>query len=200
MKRNISVLFFTVFLFTSAQIVHAGTIQGKISVKGIRSPENTVVYIDKMAGTFPPPKEHAIVDQRNMSFIPHVLPIVAGTTVDFKNNDDVLHNVFTPDECAEKFNLGTWAKGGTRSFIYKNAGCRGVLLCNVHPEMEGWVVVLQNPHFCKTGKDGLYTIKNVPAGTYTLKAWLPKATGPDSKVTVPQNGSVTVDISMTRKR
>lgn len=184
----------------SANSVMAGTIKGKVKVRGLRSPKDVVVYIDKVEGEFKPPKEPAVMGQIKMVFIPHVLPIVAGTTVDFHNNDNVLHNVFTPDKCAEKFNLGTWAAGEVRSYTYKEVGCVSVILCNVHPEMEAWVVVLQNSYFYKTAKDGLFTIENVPAGKYTLKVWHKKAKGSPQEVTVPQEGEVSVDFKMKRKR
>ncbi len=187
-------------VFWSAGSTMAGTIKGKVKVRGLRSPRGVVVYIDRVEGEFKPPKEHAGMDQNKMVFIPHVLPIVAGTAVDFHNSDSVLHNVFTPDKCAEKFNLGTWAQGEVRSYTYKAAGCVSVILCNVHPEMEAWVVVLQNPYFYKTAKDGVFTIEDVPAGKYTLKVWHKKAKGPSQEVTVPQEGEVTVDFKMKRKR
>ncbi|MDP2643678.1 MAG: carboxypeptidase regulatory-like domain-containing protein [Desulfobacterales bacterium] len=178
----------------------AGTIKGKVTAKGIRNASNVVVYIDTMAGEFKPPEKHFAMDQKNMAFIPSVLPVLAGATVDFLNSDDVLHNVLTTNECAEKFNLGTWGKGESRSYTFKNTGCRAVMLCNVHPEMEGWVVTLQNPYFFKTGKDGAFIIENVPTGKYTLNVWHSKAEGPSQEVSVPQEGEVTVDFRMMRKR
>lgn len=188
------------FLLCAFNTANAGTIKGKVSVKGARNARNVVVYVDAMPGEFKPPQEHAVLDQKNMAFIPHVLPIVAGTTVDFLNNDNVLHNVFTSKECAEKFNLGTWGKGKSRSYQFKNPGCRAILLCKPHPQMEGWVVVLQNPYFFKTGKKGAFVIENVPAGTYTLNVWHKKAKGPSQEVTVAQDGEVVVDFMMKRKR
>ncbi len=200
MKKIILSLVFTGFVFWSAHSALAGTIKGKVKVRGLRNPGNVVVYIDKVEGEFKPPKEHAAMDQKSMVFTPHVLPIVVGTTVDFHNGDNVLHNVFTPDKCAEKFNLGTWPEGEIRSYTYKEVGCVSVVLCNVHPEMEAWVVVFQNPYFYKTAKDGVFTIENVPKGKYTLKVWHKKAKGPSQEVTVPQEGAVTVDFKMKRKR
>ncbi len=178
----------------------AGTIKGSVTVKGVRNARNVVVYIDTMAGEFKPPGKHAAMDQKNMAFIPSVLPVLTGTTVDFLNSDSVLHNVFTSSECAEKFNLGTWGKGESRSYTFQNTGCRSVMLCNVHPEMEGWVVVMQNTYFFRTGKDGAFAIENVPAGKYTLNVWHKKAGGSSQEVTVPQEGEVAVDFKMMRKR
>lgn len=190
----------TNFVFFSANATMAGTIKGQVKVRGLRSPKNVVVYIDRVERQFKPPKEHAIINQKEMVFHPHVLLIVAGTTVEFHNSDQVLHNVFTPDECAEKFNLGTWPEGGVRSYTFKQAGCEAVILCNVHPEMEAWVLVLQNPYFYKIDKDGVFAIENVPAGKYTLKVWHKKAKGPSREVTVPEKGKVTVNFKMKRKR
>lgn len=200
MKKISWMLLITGFLFWSTHSTFAGTIKGTVKIKGLRSPKDVVVYIDKIQGEFKPPKEHAVMDQKNMVFLPHVMPVVAGTTVDFRNSDPVLHNVFTPDECAEKFNLGTWAAGEARSYTYKKVGCVSVILCNVHPEMEGWVIVLQNPYFYKTGKAGTFVIENVPEGTYTLKVWHKKAKGPDKEVTISGTGEVNVDFMMKRKR
>lgn len=202
MKRSNTVLtaLLACFLIWHAHSAMAGTIKGKVKVRGLRSPKDVVVYIDKVEGEFKPPKEHAKMDQIKMVFTPHVLPIVAGTTVDFHNSDSVLHNVFTPDKCADKFNLGTWPEGEVRSYTYKKAGCVSVILCNVHPEMEAWVIVLQNPYFYKTDKDGIFKIENVPAGTYTLKVWHKKAKGPSQEVTVPEKGEVTMNFKMKRKR
>lgn len=171
----------------------AGDITGKVSVKRAKNSENVVVYIDKVKGkVFEPPKEHAVMDQKNLVFIPHVLPVVAGTTVDFLNSDDVLHNVFSPDYPGGKFNLGTWAKGIVKSYTFSTPGT-ATILCNVHPEMEAYVVVLQTPYFAISDKEGNFTIKNVPPGEYTLKVWHEKRKGKPQEVKVPEKGSVTVN-------
>ncbi|MCX6153438.1 MAG: hypothetical protein NT007_04680 [Candidatus Kapabacteria bacterium] len=158
---------------------HVDTDANKIKYKA-----NTVVYIDKAEGNFKVPMKNPEMNQTKLTFVPHVLPVLVGTTVNFLNNDDVLHNVFTPDACAGKFNLGSWKKGEIRSHKYDKAGCNSVLLCNVHPEMEGYVVVLQNPYFALTDKDGNFVIKNVPAGKYTIKVWNEKLKAADQQITV----------------
>ena len=87
----------------------AGEIHGKIACRGAKDCTDAVVYVAAIPGkTFPAPAEHAKMNQLNMTFVPRVLPVLAGTTVDFLNSDAVLHNVFTPDGCAGKFNRGTW--------------------------------------------------------------------------------------------
>ena len=177
----------------------AGDIKGKVRARGVKHSGDAVIYIEKIAGKkFEAPKEHAKMDQKNLVFTPHVLPVLAGTTVDYLNSDDVLHNVFTPDKCAEKFNLGTWPKGQTRSYTFKDPGCMSVMLCNVHPEMEAYIVVFENPYYAVSAKDGSYTIKNVPAGKYTLNIWHEKLKGESQEVSVAESGEVGVNFELKR--
>jgi len=185
--------------WSSSNPLFAGDIKGNVKAKGAKHSGDAVVYIDKIPGkTFMPPKEPALMDQKNLVFIPHVLPILAGTTVNYLNSDDVLHNVFTPDKCAERFNLGTWPKGQVRSYTFKEPGCVSVMLCNVHPEMEAYIVVLETPYFAVSAKDGAYVIKDVPAGKYTLRIWHEKLKGQEVSVEVPEKGDVTVDFQLKR--
>lgn len=177
----------------------AGDIKGKVKAVGAKNNANAVVYIERIEGKkFDPPKESARMDQKNLAFIPHVLPILAGTTVDYLNSDDVMHNVFSPDQCVEKFNLGTWPKGKSRSYTFKKPGCISVMLCNVHPEMEAFVLVLETPYFAVSAKDGAYTIKNVPAGKYELKIWHEKLKGSSTSAEVPGQGEVIADFELKK--
>ena len=114
------------------------------------------------------------MDQKNLVFRPHVLSVLVGTTVDFLNSDAVLHNVFSPDACADKFNLGTWPKGQTRATSSRR-NAWPTLLCKVHPEMEAYRGGRsRRPYFAVTKADGSYRIADVPDGTYTVKVWHPK--------------------------
>jgi len=152
----------------------AGDIKGKVSVQGIKSAANIAVYVDAIPDKkFDPPTQHVVVDQKKMEFIPRVVVVLQGTTVDFTNSDPVGHNVYWPSISGNKkltHNLGTWPKGEKKSFQFNDLGVAS-LLCNVHPEMSGYVVVVATPYSAVTDKDGNYEIKNVPAGKYTLKTW-----------------------------
>lgn len=183
----------------TGNLAFGGTIKGKVTAHGVRDNANAVVYIEKIPGkTFPAPKKHAEFDQKNLAFHPHVLPILVGTTVDFLNSDDVLHNVFSPDKCAGSLNLGTWPKGQIRSYTFTQPGCKAVILCNVHPEMEAWAVVLETPYFALSSKEGNYEMKDVPAGKYTLSIWHEKLKGPPQEITVPESGEVTANFDVKR--
>jgi len=154
--------------------VRANEIKGKVSVQGIKSAENIAVYVDVIPDKkFDAPGEHVVVDQRKMSFIPHVVVVQQGTTVEFLNSDPVGHNVYWPSISGNKklaHNLGPWPKGDKKPFQFNDLGTVS-LLCNVHPEMSGYIIVAPTPYFAVTDKDGNFEIKNVPVGKYTLKTW-----------------------------
>lgn len=159
---------------------------------------NNVIYIDHVDGNFSPPDKHPVMNQIGLEFKPYVMPLLLGTTLDFLNSDDVLHNVFTPDKCADKFNLGTWTKNEIRSHTYEKLGCESVLLCNVHPEMEAYVIVLQNPYFAVSDANGNFQIKNVPPGKYTLKVWNERLNADDQEITVSSTGASKLSFKLSR--
>jgi plastocyanin len=173
----------SVSLLTAALPLTAGDLHGKVVCKGVRDCADAVVYAAIPGKTFPAPKEHAKMDQKNLVFTPRVLPVLVGATVDFLNSDKVLHNVFSPDACAEKFNLGTWPQGDIRSYTFKQE-CVAALLCKVHPEMEAFVVAVPTPYFAVAKPDGSYRIADVPDGASTVKVWHPKLKPAEKTVTV----------------
>lgn len=176
----------------------AGTITGTVTVTGSSSNGDAVVYIEQAPAASPPSKALEM-DQRKMQFIPHVLPIVAGTSVKFLNSDPTPHNVFSPDN--EKYNLGTWPQGQTKDYTFskcKKFPCVYTQLCRVHPEMEGFVVVLQNPYFAVTGRDGKYEIKDVPPGSYSLGVWHQKGKAGVKPVVVDASKPAVVDFVLKK--
>lgn len=183
-----------------ASFAWAGDVKGKVTASGLRSPENIAVYIDSIPGkTFPPPAQHAVMDQHHLAFVPHVLVVLKGTTVDFKNEDAVGHNVYWPAINRNRklaHNMGTWPQGISKPFTFNDAG-DVPLLCNVHPEMSGYIIVVPTPYFALTDKEGNYTIKNVPPGQYTLKTWSEQAKPVTQPVTV---GAGAVNANLTVKR
>jgi len=181
MSRNLFVTALVVLAMCLA--ANAGTISGKVS--GVSG--ESVVYVDVVQGkTFPAPSEHPLMDQKGLMFTPHIMVVQAGTTVDFLNSDSVAHNVFWTSVGGNKkltHNLGTWPKGEKRSFKFDNPGAVP-LLCNVHPEMAGYIIVSPTPYFATTDKSGAYKIENVPDGSYNVTAWHEGAKGQSKPVTV----------------
>src|SRR6266852_4744753 len=170
----------------------ANEIKGKVSVQGIKSAENIVVYVDVIADKkFDAPKDHIVIDQRKMAFLPHVVPVQQGATVEFLNSDPVGHNVYWPSISGNKklsHNLGTWPKGEKKPFQFNDLGSAS-LLCNVHPEMSGYVVVVPTPYFAVTNKDGSFVIKDVSPGHYTLKTWSEEGRVSSQDVDVTASGA-----------
>jgi plastocyanin len=173
----------------------AGDIEGKVAgMKG-----KSVVYVDTIAGkTFPAPKDHPVMDQKGLMFSPHVMLVQQGTTVEFLNSDTVQHNVFWTAIGGDKklgHNLGTWPKGEKRSFTFDKPGVVPVL-CNVHPEMAGYLVVSPTPYFAETDDSGAYKIKDVPDGSYTVTVWHEGAKNQSKPVTVAGGGKA--DFTLTK--
>lgn len=174
----------------------AGSITGTVQVSGA-SRGGAVVYIDAIEGaSFEPPAESVVMDQTGKVFVPRVLPILVGTTVDFLNSDPFSHNVFSPDPCPEQFDLGGWAAGEVRSHTFTEP-CVAVILCNVHPEMDAYVLAVETPYFAVSGEDGSYAIKDLPDGTYTVAVWHERLKKRHTQpITV--SGATTQDFSLSR--
>jgi plastocyanin len=172
----------------------SGTVTGKITAKGLRTSGDIVVSLEAPDLKVVPPKEPVVLDQKQMEFIPHVLAVVTGTTVSFLNSDSVAHNVFSPDG---KYNLGTWPTGQSKDHIFDKPGVY-TQLCQVHPEMEGYVVVLDTPYYATTDATGQFAIKSVPAGKYKLVAWSEKLKKGEQDITVEAGKPATVDLTLTK--
>lgn len=166
MSRRFTLAIVLLAAFTTAAF--AGTIEGKVSSG------NSVVYVDSIPGkTFPASTKDPLIDQKGLKFNPTVLVVQQGTTVDFQNDDTVQHNVFWPSISGNKkegHNLGTWPKGEKRSFKFDQPGVVP-LLCNVHSEMAGYIIVSPTPYFAETDAGGNFKIENVPDGKYNVVAW-----------------------------
>lgn len=186
-----------------AAAAETGSIKGTVRASRVRSPENVLVYIEEAPGEFKAPEEPVEMDQYKLVFVPHVLPIVKGTTVRYLNSDPIVHNVMWPasdNGAYQARNLGSWSKGGFKDYKYDAEG-HLVILCNVHPEMVAHVVVLQNPFSAVVDESGDYEIKDVPPGTYTVKTWYESARRLPSKsaeVTVKAGESAELDFSLGR--
>jgi len=154
-----------------------------------------VVYIDQALPdkAVPPAKPLQVVAQQDATFTPHVLPIVVGTTVEWPNQDEIFHNAFSFSE-SKPFDLGLY-KEKVKSVTFDKPG-RVDVFCSIHTSMHCIVLVLENPFYAATDAKGRYTIPNIPAGTYRLKAWHERLPGQTREVTVPAEGEITVDFTL----
>jgi plastocyanin len=198
------------FLYIPGQ-AFAGNIKGTVKVKGLRTPENILVYLTQAPpGAADLSKVKFVMDQRNLEFVPHVLPILVGATVDFPNNDKVNHNVFSMSR-TKKFNLGSYPAGESKSVVFDKPGIVE-LRCDVHAEMAAYILVMKNPYFAVTDKQGhfeipdsntleqtgLSSLKDLAPGKYFVKTWHEKLKTQKQAVVVPENGDVTIQLDLTR--
>jgi plastocyanin len=193
MKRNHMMLVAVLVALSIA--AGAGTISGKVS--GVNG--ESVVYVEAIAGkTFPAPTDKPpVIDQKGLMFQPHLIAVQQGTTVEFLNSDKVAHNVFWTSVGGNKkltHNLGTWPQGEKKSFKFDNPGAVP-LLCNVHPEMSGYIVVSPTPYFAVSDKSGTYKIENVPDGSYNVTAWHEGAKNQSKPVAVAGEGKADFTLS-----
>jgi plastocyanin len=184
----------TLFLITTiAATTVAGTIEGKVS------PGQSVVYVDTVAGkTFSPPSQEAVMSQKNLTFMPHILVVQQGTTVQFVNADNEQHNVFWPSVGGNKkaaHNVGTWPQGEKRPYKFEQSGVVP-LFCNIHAEMSGYIIVSPTPYFAQTDAAGNYKIDNVPDGKYNVVAWHEGIKPQTKPVTV--SGAGTADFTLSK--
>jgi plastocyanin len=135
--------------------------------KPLRNFANSVVYIEGLETAAP--EQPAVLDQNRKRYVPRLLPVIKGQEVIIKNSDRLRHNSFSTHE-QEPFDAGTFGKGKTASVTLNELGQHRVY-CNIHQKMIGDIYVVPNRYFAVTDKRGSYTIKNVPQGEYTLKAW-----------------------------
>ena len=146
-----------------------GSVKGTISARGGAPVADAVVMIVGPRLPVEAAAPRTTIEQRDETFRPHVIAVPIGTTVDFPNGDPVLHNVFSASP-AKKFDLGMYDKGQTRSVTFDTSGVVRIG-CNVHPKMEAFIVVHENPHVAVSDGQGSYTIAGVPPGSYQARVW-----------------------------
>ena len=130
----------------------------------------TVVYLQRgPLGAFESNEGRAVLDQRNETFTPYVLPVQVGTTVHFPNNDEVFHNVFSLSS-TKRFDLGRYEQGASKSILFDRPGVVR-LFCDIHSHMSAFVIVFSHRYFTTTDDRGRYSIEDVPPGQYTIIAW-----------------------------
>ena len=176
----------------------AGTISGKVDVidrggKPASDLTNVVVYVDGVK-VKPRPAAPAKVTMKGKQFVPHVVAVPVGGTVDFPNDDPIFHNVFSVSG-ENRFDLALYKRPKTGSQTFEHPGVVKVY-CNIHPQMSAVVVVRDNPFFTKVAPDGSFTIDNVPAGKHVVKAWHERAGEAAAEVTVPERGAATASLSL----
>jgi plastocyanin len=136
----------------------------------------------------------AVMDQRNETFVPHVLAIMTGMTVDFPNSDKFYHNVFSLSK-TQRFDLGRYAAGRSQSVRFDRPGIVRVF-CDIHSHMNAFILVFSHPFYAMTDAEGRYRIERVPSGIYNVVAWNEGTSSDPKSVTVHDGTVAELDFSL----
>ena len=166
---------------------------------------NVVVYLEGDTTQLPAPPDvverlrHGRMAQHDERFVPHVLPVMQGATVDFPNEDDVYHNVFSLSSAAgpggKGFDLGRYPKGSSRSVTFSKTGTI-LVFCHIHTEMSAVVLVLANPYFASPDDNHHFVIDDVPEGDYTIVGWHERIVPVTRRVHVTAGQTASVDFNI----
>jgi plastocyanin len=160
---------------------------------GLPEIRNVVVYLKGQAAGGAAPMRGEI-RQAGEAFLPRVVAVTRGSSVDFPNDDPFYHNVFSLSGAAT-FDLGRYAPGKTRSQVFRRPGLVKVY-CRIHSHMSASILVLDHPHFTVPDLDGAFTLNDVPPGTYSIVGWHERIGERTSPVHVPAGGAISVDLSL----
>jgi plastocyanin len=154
---------------------------------------NVVVYL-KDAPARPSAPIHADIQQENETFVPHVIAVPVGSTVDFPNDDPFYHNVFSLSK-AKSFNLGRYPKGESRQVKFDKAGVVKVF-CDIHSHMSATVIVFNHPWYAIPDENGRFELDDVPPGNHQITAWHERLGDTTMAVRVEAGRPVTADFTL----
>jgi hypothetical protein len=156
-------------------------------------PPRAIVYL---AGQFPrlSPLPTKTIAQKDLAFLPPLLAIETGTKVEFPNEDDTYHNIFSYSP-TKRFDLGRYPpdQNPPPSVVFDRAGLV-TLRCDIHEHMRGLILVLDTPYFTITDAQGHFRLTNLPAGHYTLKAWINSRSTLEHPVELPNSGKLQINL------
>jgi len=169
----------------SGHVGHSGSVVATDSVYG-------VAYIRDLPSDPARRSKAALLDQSGQRFVPRVLAVVVGQQVEFRNSDNVFHNVFSYSP-PKRFDLGRYPRGKSKTLTFQKSGLVQIF-CDIHSNMRADVVVVPSEHFAYVGPSGTFRLTGVPSGTHQLSVWLPQRGERTLDVTVPENGNAAVAI------
>ena len=176
---------------------HSGPVPSDVLVLGPGSTmANVMVRVKSpVAGTFPPPAQPAVIDQKGCHYEPHVLGLRVGQTLQLRNSDGLLHNVHALPKVNTPFNMAMPANRLTADTKFGKEEGMFLVKCDIHGWMTAYVGVFTNPFFAVTGVDGKFKIAGLPPGTYEVEAWHEKLGVRTASVTVAANQAAKTDFS-----
>ena len=179
-----------VLLGLAAGPARGGQISGRVRVVGNaeRSPSVLIIYAEALDARPPMQRKRYQLLQKNKSFVPRVLAVPVGSSVEFTNEDLIFHNVFSLSP-PKPFDLGLYRAGASKSRIFMEPATYRVF-CNIHPQMTGVLLVLATPYITEADASGAYRLE-LPPGRYRVTAWSERAQPATQEITV-SSGAVTV--------
>jgi plastocyanin len=170
--------------------VAAGAAPAPVEVR-----RQAVVFFEEAPpGAAQPPAARARLRQVNETFVPHLLAVTTGSTVDFPNDDKTYHNVFSLSK-AKRFDLGRYAAGKSKAVVFDKPGIVRVF-CDIHSHMNAFILVFRHRYFAVTDADGRYRIDQVPPGTYEVTAWYEGIAQETRRATVTGGATAELDFSL----
>lgn len=155
-----------------------------------------VVYLEYESNTpyFAPPSKLPALTQKNAEFVPAVLPILKGSTVNIKNEDKIYHNVFSLSEL-RPFNIGRRPRGENVPIDFNQAGVIRVF-CDIHSNMSAYIIVLNNPFFVHPDEHGNYSLTDIPAGKYKVHVWHERMEAKNQSVEIKEGETVQINFTL----
>ena len=199
-KASLVVSFVVVTLL--AVPANAGSVSGKIRLANVSTPasnqaagdkENVVIWLEG-ARDSKPPETPIKISQKSLQFSPEFAIAVTGQKIEMPNDDNVMHNVYSFTGL-NQFNLGLYSKGESRTVVFDQTGIVDVF-CSIHHQMHARVFVVPTKYFANGMPGHSFTLADVPAGKYVLKAWHQRSRMMEKTIVVPASGSVTADITL----
>jgi plastocyanin len=170
--------------------VTAGASPGPVEVR-----REAVVFFEEVpAGAAAPAPMRARLRQTNETFVPHVLAVTVGSTVDFPNDDTTYHNVFSLSK-PKRFDLGRYAAGRSKAVVFDKPGIVRVF-CDIHSQMNAFILVFGHRFFAVTDAEGRYRIDDVPPGAYQVTAWYEGTAKQTARVTIGDGAAAELDFSL----
>ena len=189
---------FPVFLLLTAVSASAATLTVDVrDGKGVAIAD-AVVYAVPEGRDLPLAKKTAVMDQKNRTFIPHVLAVQTGTAVKFPNSDDIRHQVYSFSS-AKQFQLPLYKGTPANPVVFEKAGVVS-LGCNIHDRMSAYIVIVDTPHFATTGKKGRVELSSVSAGKYSLRVWYPEMSAEPPPVPLSLAASDRTELSIVVRK
>ncbi len=150
------------------------------------------------SGSYPPTEEPAVIDQQGCRYVPHVLGVMKGQTIKILNSDGLLHNVHALPKVNKVFNMAMPASRTETEVTFTEEEQAFKIKCDVHPWMGAYVQVLSHPFFDVTGKDGRFSLANLPAGNYEVTIWHERLGTETRTAEVAEGQSIELDFTMSR--